>query len=231
MVESSPGCTGFAAKQNRYGAKMPHGLSTVFVVEDDAWTRGALDSFLRASGFQVRLFGSATEFLQEKLPETPACLVLDICMPEMSGLELQEKLAQADLRIPIIFITGHGDIRIAVRAIKAGAAEFLTKPFEVKDLLSAIERSIEKDQAERKEREELADLRTRLASLTARENQIMRLVVSGLLNKQIAAEIGISEITVKIHRGHVMQKMKANSLAGLAKTAQKLNLWSEPSDR
>lgn len=204
-------------------------LATVFVVEDDASLRRALESLLRASGFRVHLFSSATEFLLARAADTPACLLLDLSLPGINGLELQEKLSRANLHIPIIFMTGHGDIRAAVRAMKAGAVEFLTKPFEDLELLRAIQRSIEKDSAERMEREELATLRSRFSSLTARENQIMRMVVAGLLNKQIAAEIGISEITVKIHRGHVMQKMQVKSLAQLTTIAGRLALWEKPS--
>jgi FixJ family two-component response regulator len=200
---------------------------TVFVVEDELPIREALDSFLRSAGFRVRLFPSAREFLLEWNPNDPGCLVLDVCLPEESGLALQQELIETSIRIPIIFITGHGDIRMAVQAIKAGAVEFLTKPVDHQELLNAIHRSIEKDRTERKDREELASLRSRLDSLTSRENQIMQLVVSGLLNKQIAAEVGISEITVKIHRGHVMQKMNADSLADLARMAERLTPGTE----
>lgn len=159
----------------------PQSPPTVFVVEDDAFLRSALEGFLRAYGFHVRLFSSATEFLSEPLPDVPVCcLILDLCLPEMSGLELQEKLAQTDLHLPIIFITAHGDIRAAVRAIKAGAVEFLNKPFEHQDLLNAIQRSMRRYEAEHREREELATLRSRSELLTPRENQIMKMVLSGL---------------------------------------------------
>jgi RNA polymerase sigma factor (sigma-70 family) len=210
---------------------MRQSLPTVCVVEDDAAMRSALDGFLRSYGFEVRLFASAHEFLSENLPETLVCLVLDLCLPEMSGLELQEKLVRRDVNIPIIFITGHGDIREAVRAIKAGAVEFLAKPFDHLDLLNAIQRSAGRYQTELQQREDRARLRSRFESLTPREQQIMRMVISGLLNKQIAAELGISEITVKIHRGHVMQKMEAGSLAELAKLAERLSREIEDAER
>jgi FixJ family two-component response regulator len=195
---------------------------TVFVVEDEPAVREAIDSLLRSAGLRVRLFPSAKELLAELRPDDAGCLVLDVRLPGASGLELQQELLKEDIHIPTIFLTGHGDIRMSVQAIKAGAVEFLTKPFNDRDLLDTIHQSIEKDRIDRKGREELSHTRRLFEQLTARERQIMQFVVSGLLNKQIAGEIGLSEITVKIHRGHVMRKMGAHSLADLTRIAEQL---------
>jgi FixJ family two-component response regulator len=199
-------------------------LPTVFIVEDDANVREALADLLRSAGYQVRPFSSTGEFLLAWSPGEPACLILDVCLREESGLAFQRSLIERDTRIPIVFITGQGDIRMAVQAIKAGAVEFLTKPLNDEDLLNAVQRSMKKDESDRRNREELANLRKRLDSLTSREDQILRLVVSGRLNKQIAGELGISEITVKIHRGHMMRKMEASSVADLAGIAERLHI-------
>jgi len=202
--------------------------SIVFVIDDDAAIRLALRSLIRSVGLQVELFGSAQEFLQRKLPDAPGCLVLDIRLPGISGLDFQRKLIEANIPIPIIFITGHGDIPMSVRAMKAGAVEFLTKPFRDQDLLDAIHIALERDRARRQRETEIATLRDRFEWLTPREREVLPLVVSGLPNKQIAAEIGTSETTVKVHRGQLMRKMGADSLPELVRMAERLGIPTKP---
>jgi FixJ family two-component response regulator len=194
----------------------------VFVVDDDASVRDAVKKLLASVGLRVETFGSAREFLSRKRPETPACLVLDVRLPDLGGLEFQRTLAEANVHIPIIFITGHADVPMTVRAMKAGAVEFLTKPFRGQELLGAIQEAIAKDRVAWSERAQMEELRASYDSLTVREKEVLRLVVSGLLNKQIGAELGTSELTIKTHRGHVMEKMGAESLADLVRMSERL---------
>jgi FixJ family two-component response regulator len=196
----------------------------VFVVDDDPSLRKALASLFRSVGLRVEVFGSAPEFLQSTLPGVPSCLVLDIRLPGQSGLDFQTELAKANIHIPIIFVTGHGDIPMTVRAMKAGAIDFLSKPFRDQDMLDAVATAIERDRKRRKDEKIILDLRAHFDSLTPREQEVMSLVAAGLMNKQIAAEINLAEITVKIHRGHIMKKMGARSLADLVRMAEMLGV-------
>jgi RNA polymerase sigma factor (sigma-70 family) len=203
---------------------MTDDLATVFVVDDDPSIQRGLKTLIRSVGLRVEVFGSAHDFLQSKRTDGPGCLVLDVRLPGMSGLEFQKELVKANVRVPIIFITAHGDVPMSVRAMKAGALEFLTKPFRDQDLLDAIQTALERDRINRQQEIEIAELRERFKSLTAREQELMRLVLSGRLNKQIADEIGTSENTVKVHRSNMMRKMRAESLVDLMKIANQLGI-------
>jgi FixJ family two-component response regulator len=202
---------------------------TVFVVDDDESMREALRSLFRSVKLKVEAFGSTADFLRSKLADVASCLVLDVRLPGISGLDFQTELAKANIHIPIIFMTGHGDIPMSVKAMKAGAIDFLTKPFRDQDMLDAVAAALERDRSRRKEEKRLTDLRVRLEALTEREREVLGLVTAGLMNKQVAGEIGVSEITVKIHRGHVMRKMGARSLADLVRMAEILGISRETS--
>ena len=198
----------------------------VFVIDDDPSMRTAIKELIEAVGFSCQTFETAQEFLETKLPDVPSCLVLDVRLPGLSGLSLQRELTKSGIQIPIIFITGHGDIPMSVQAMKAGAVEFLTKPFRDQDLLDAIEQATKRDRSTRSERTEIRELEERSETLTPRERDVMRLMVAGLLNKQIAAELAISEKTVNVHRSQVMEKMQADSLAELVRMFEKLRITS-----
>jgi Response regulator len=196
----------------------------VFIIDDDVAMRETLSSLFRSVGLRVELFGSTREYVQIKMPDAASCLVLDVRLPGLSGLDFQAELAKGDIRIPIIFMTGHGDIPMSVQAMKAGAIDFLTKPFRDQEMLDAVVRALERDQNRRESEKAVAEIRVRLESLTAREREVMRFVVDGLMNKQIAAKLGVTEITVKVHRVNMMRKMKARSVVDLVGMADSLGI-------
>ena len=200
--------------------------AVIAIVDDDLSVREGLETLIRSAGWRVETFASAQEFLARPRDEAPSCLILDLQLPGLSGLDLQKRMAELELEIPIVFLTGHGNIPASVQAMKAGAVEFLTKPFDEQELLRAIEEAIERDRLLRQRHAELRELKGRYNSLTAREQEVMQQVVSGLLNKQVAAELKISEVTVKVHRGQVMRKMRADSLADLVRMGDKLGIRS-----
>ena len=210
--------------ERRESSHGPSSAKIVFVVEDDASMCRALSNLFESVGLQVEVFGSASEMLEGKLPDVASCLVLDVRLPGLSGLDFQTELAKANIQIPIIFMTGHGDIPMSVRAMKGGAIDFLTKPFRDQDMLDAVVKAIEHDRERREADRIVTDVRTLFETLSTREREVMALVSSGLMNKQVAAELGLAEITVKIHRGHVMKKMGARSLADLLRQAELLGI-------
>jgi FixJ family two-component response regulator len=203
----------------------------IFVVDDDEFMREALGSLLRSVGHKVELFGSVTDLLENKLPDVASCLVLDVRLPGLSGLDFQARLAESNVRIPIIFMSGHGDIPMSVKAIKAGAIDFLTKPFREQEMLDAISQALERDKQRRQDETRTSALQANFATLSEREREVMALVTAGLMNKQIAGDLGLSENTVKIHRGHLMRKMRARSLADLVKMAEVLGVYAPSSSR